>query len=99
MTHVNIRKVSLVEYRRKGFRPQQLLTSLCDSSRYPKQEVIAMYHERWEMELGYDEIKTELLEREETLRSKSPAAVNQELWGILIAYNLIRIPKLIGQPA
>jgi hypothetical protein len=28
---------------------------------------------------------------EETLRSKSPSAVTQEIWGILLAYNLVRL--------
>lgn len=50
-----------------------------------------LYHERWEIELGYDEIKTEVLEREESIRSKSPTAVAQEIWGILLAYNLVRL--------
>ncbi len=31
-----------------------------------------------------------MLDREETLRSKTPDAVTQEIWGILIAYNLVR---------
>ena len=52
---------------------------------------MALYHERWELELGYDEIKTELLDREETIRSKKPEGVKQELWGILLAYNLVRL--------
>jgi hypothetical protein len=56
---------------RKGFLPQTLLTSLLDVKPYPAEEVIALYHERWELELGYDELKTELLDREETIRSKT----------------------------
>ena len=80
-----------ITYRRKGFRPQVLLTSLVDAGQYPAAEIIALYHERWELELGYDEVKTEMLDREETLRSKSPAAVTQELWGVLLAYNLVRL--------
>jgi hypothetical protein len=40
-----------------------------------------------------DEIKTELLEREETIRSKSPESVAQEMWGILLAYPLIRLGR------
>lgn len=43
------------------------------------------------MEPGYDELKTELLEREEAIRSKKLDGVRQELWGILLAYNLIRV--------
>lgn len=43
------------------------------------------------MELGYDEIKTDLLDREEAIRSKKPDGVRQELWGVLLAYNLVRL--------
>jgi len=89
-----------IRYQRKGFRPQWLLTSLVDAERYPREEVATLYHERWELELGYDEIKTELLDREETLRSKSPGAVTQELWGIVLAYNLVRLEmELIADEA
>jgi len=80
-----------ITYQRKGFRPEILLTSLLDPKKYPAEEVVALYHERWELELGYDEIKTELLDREEALRSKSPRGVTQELWGVLLAYNLVRL--------
>jgi hypothetical protein len=87
-THFDARAV---RYQRKGFRPQLLLTSLVDPERYPAAELRVLYHERWEIELGFGEIKTDMLERLETLRSKSPAAVAQEMWGVLIAYNLVRI--------
>lgn len=80
-----------VTYQRKGFRPEVLLTSLLDAKMYPAKEVAVLYHERWELELGYDEIKTEMLDREESLRSKSPTAVTQELWGVFLAYNLVRL--------
>jgi hypothetical protein len=80
-----------IRYRRRGFREQTLLTSLVDPMKYPREEVIALYHERWEIELGYDEVKTELLEREEAIRSRSPVGVEQELWGIALAYNLVRL--------
>lgn len=79
-----------VTYQRKGFRPQTLLTSLLDAKAYPAAELRVLYHERWEIELGYDELKTVMLDREEAIRSKSPVAVAQEFWGILLAYNLVR---------
>lgn len=78
-------------YQRPGHAPQILLTSLLDPVRYPADELVALYHERWELELGYDEMKTVLLEREEAIRSQSPQAVEQELWGLLLAYNLVRL--------
>jgi len=80
-----------IRYRRRGFREQTLLTSLLDPVQYPRDEVVALYHERWELELGYDEVKTEMLEREESIRSKTPAGVEQELWGLAMAYNLVRL--------
>jgi hypothetical protein len=80
-----------ITYQRKGFKPSVLLTSLLDSDQYPAEEIVAMYHERWELELGYDEIKTHMLARQETIRSKTPRGVRQEIWGIAIAYNLVRL--------
>ena len=80
-----------IKYQRRGFRPSLLLTSLLDPVRYPGDEIVALYHERWELELGFDEIKTHMLAREETIRSRTPAGVRQELWGIGLAYNLIRL--------
>lgn len=87
-THFDAR---IIRYQRKGYRPQLLVTSLVDKTRYPANEIRALYHERWEIELGFGEIKTDMLERLETIRSKSPIAVAQEMWGLLITYNLIRL--------
>jgi hypothetical protein len=79
-----------IRYRRKGFRERVLLTSLLDPQTYPAGEIAELYHERWELELGYDELKTHTLQQEPTLRSKTPERVRQELWGMAIAYNLVR---------
>lgn len=70
---------------------QWLLTSLTDPSKYAAGELIKLYHERWEIELGYDELKTHMLQSELTLRSRTVEGVKQELWGVLITYNLIRL--------
>lgn len=87
-THFDAR---VIRYQRKGYQPQLLITSLVDDKRHSADEIRGLYHERWEIELGFGEIKTDMLERLETIRSKSPAAVTQEMWGLLIAYNLIRL--------
>jgi len=87
--HFTARAVSYTHPGSKG--RQWLLTSLADPAKYPAREVVALYHERWEIELGYDEIKTHLLERKETIRSRSVVGVRQELWGVLLTYNLIRL--------
>lgn len=76
---------------RKGFRTSYLLTSLLDTDRYPASEVAQLYSKRWEIELAYDEVKNHMLEGEITLRSKTPEGVRQELYGMAIAYNLVRI--------
>lgn len=80
-----------IRFQRKGYRPTTLLTSLLDPKKYPADELRGLYHERWEVELGFGEIKTDMLERLETIRSKSRTAVEQEMWGLLIAYNLVRL--------
>jgi hypothetical protein len=79
-----------IRYQRRGFRPQLLFTSMMDPVLFPAKEIIELYHERWELELGFNEVKTEMLEREETIRSRKPDGVEQELWGLLLAYNLVR---------
>jgi hypothetical protein len=85
-------RARLIRYQRRGFRAQFLLTSLLDPVAFPATEIIELYHERWELELGFDEIKTHTLEREEAhLRSRAPQRVRQELWGLAIGYNLVRL--------
>jgi hypothetical protein len=80
-----------IRYQRRGFPPQTLLTSMLDPKAFPAREIIALYHERWELELGYGEVKTRMLERYEAIRSRKPAGVGQELWGVALAYNLVRL--------
>lgn len=85
-------QVRAVQRRVKGFRPFWLLTSALDPAAYPGAELSSLYHERWELEVAADEIKTHLLEREEALlRSKTPEGIRQELAGIGLAYNLVRV--------
>jgi len=80
-----------IRYQRRGFRSQVLLTSLLDHTAYPAAEIAELYHERWELEVGFDEVKTHTLEREEALRSRTPERVRQEIWGLAIGYNLVRL--------
>lgn len=84
-------KVRVLDYQIKGFEPQRLLTSLLDHVAFPANEIIELYHLRWEVEIGFAEVKVQTLERRETIRSKTPNGVLQELWAILVAYNLVRV--------
>jgi hypothetical protein len=73
-----------------GGQARQFLTSLCDAQRFSAREIAAHYTQRWEIELGFREIKQGMLKNTTTLRSKLPELVRQEVWGMLIAYNLLR---------
>jgi hypothetical protein len=68
-----------------------VFTSLDDPQRWDASEVFALYHERWEIELAYGEIKTAMLRQAMTLRSQQPEGIAQELWATLLMYNLIRL--------
>ena len=67
-----------------------ILTSMTAPMRFPGAEIVDLYSHRWEIELGYREMKQHLLKSEFTLRSKKPDMVHQELWGVLLSYNIIR---------
>lgn len=73
----------------------QILTSMVDPLRFPSSEMVDIYSQRWEIEMGYREIKQTLLNSDYHLRSKKPEMIKQELWGILLGYNLLRYQMVI----
>lgn len=75
---------------RVGGRVRRFITSLQDAHANPAHQLAELYRQRWEIELGFREIKQSLQEGNAVLRSKQPALVRQELWGVLIAYTLLR---------
>jgi hypothetical protein len=68
-----------------------LLTSLLDRRRFKAEDLAECYRRRWEVETSYRELKQSLLGDALTLRSQHPEGVAQEIWGALIAYNLVRL--------
>lgn len=72
-------------------RRRVLLTSLTDRKAWPAKEIAEQYQERWRIETSYRELKQDLLGAEPTLRSGTPETVRQEIWGALLAYNLVRL--------
>ena len=68
-----------------------LLTSLTERSKIKAKDLIACYFRRWEIETSYRELKHAMLGSAHTLRSVTVEGVQQEIWGALIAYNLVRI--------
>ena len=73
-----------------GKKDVAILTSMTDTMRYPEADIVDLYAHRWEIEQAYREMKQYMLKNELTLRSKRPELVEQELWGMLVAYNLLR---------
>jgi hypothetical protein len=75
----------------------RLVTNILDPDAAPALELAALYHERWEIEGVFDELKTHLRSNSTVLRSKTPELVQQELWGLLLAHFAIR--QLMTQAA
>ena len=68
----------------------RLVTTLLDEQQYPAQELVVLYHQRWEIEIDNDEITTHQLNRPVELRSGKPVNIVQEIYGIYLAHNAIR---------
>ena len=68
----------------------RLITDLLNPEDLPASEAPSVYHERWEQELAFDEIKTHLSARDIPIRSKRPAGVVQEIYGLVLAHYVTR---------
>ena len=75
----------------------RVVTTLLNPRVAPALVLLALYHERWEIELVIDEIKTHERAQRKVLRSKTPAGVRQELYGIYLAHYAVRL--LLAQAA
>jgi hypothetical protein len=71
-----------------------LITNLFDETLYPANELIILYHERWEEEPVFDEQKTHQDPRRATkpaqLRSETPTGVIQEIYALSLGHFVIR---------
>jgi hypothetical protein len=87
-------RARVVEYRLEGLAEAEplyrVLTTILDPARAPAAELAALYHERWEIEGALAELKTQLRGARVVLRSKTPALVRQEVWGLLLAHFAVR---------
>jgi hypothetical protein len=75
----------------------RLVTTLLNPRVAPALALVGLYHERWEIELVIDEIKTHERVQRKVLRSKTPEGVLQELYGIFLAHYAVRV--LMAQAA
>lgn len=69
----------------------RLVTTLLNPRTAPAQELVVLYHERWEIELVIDEVKTHERAHRKVLRSRTPEGVRQELSGIFLAHYAVRV--------
>ncbi|MFN0124971.1 MAG: IS4 family transposase [Blastocatellia bacterium] len=86
--------VRVVDCQVRGFRPFRLITSLLDE-KISALEIARHYHQRWQIEISFDEIKTHQCatlrgQSPTILRSRRPDLIKQELFALLISYNAIR---------
>ncbi len=74
----------------RGFRTQSVIvvTSLLDAKAFPDSAIAELYARRWQVELHYRQIKTNL--SLDILRGLSPKMIERELWMHALAYNLVR---------
>jgi hypothetical protein len=79
-----------VRINQPGFRDAELVlvTTMTDGEEYSKEELAALYLERWNIELDLRSIKDVL--QMDVLRCKTPEMVEKEIWMHFLAYNLIR---------
>ena len=87
-------RVRAIEYRLAGVADAEPLyrleRTILDPARAPAAELAALYHERWEIEGAMAELKTHPRGARVVLRSKTPALVRQEFWGLLLAHFAVR---------
>lgn len=80
----------MIDYRLQGMPEAQaryrLITTLLDPGQAPALELATLYHQRWEVEAVFDELKTHLQQRRRVLRSKTPEGVRQEFYGWVLAH-------------
>jgi hypothetical protein len=85
--------VRVIEYRLEGVEGAEPLYRLATTILGHEQaadELAALYHERWEIETAFDELKTHLRGARIVLRSKTPDLVRQEFYGLLMAHFAVR---------
>ena len=67
----------------------RLITTLLDVHRYPAGELVTLYHQRWEIETAFLELKSSILGGR-VLRARTPDGIDQEVHALLIIYQVLR---------
>jgi hypothetical protein len=67
----------------------RLATTLPDSRACPAADLIMLYHQRWQIETAYLELKSTILGGR-VLRARTPAGIDQEIYALLVTYQILR---------
>jgi Insertion element 4 transposase N-terminal/Transposase DDE domain len=68
----------------------RLATTLLEHHRHPAAALVTLYHQRWEIETCYLELKSSILGGR-VLRARTPAGIAQEVYALLTCYQILRI--------
>jgi hypothetical protein len=68
----------------------RLITTLTDHHAFPAHDLVTLYHQRWEIETTYLELKSTTLGGR-VLRAQTPTGVDQEVYAVLTAYQTVRL--------
>jgi hypothetical protein len=86
--------IRVIDYRLEGVPDAEplyrLITTLLDPIEAPAAELAALYHERWESEGTFAELKVSLPGERLMLRSRRVDLAEQELYGLLLAHFALR---------
>jgi IS4 transposase len=67
----------------------RLITTVLDQA-CPPGEIVALYHQRWEIETAFFELKSSILDGR-VLRARTPPGIAQEIYALLITHQAIRL--------
>ncbi len=67
----------------------RLITALLDASHYPAHQLVDLYHQRWEIETAFLELKSSM-SAGRVLRARTASGVAQEIYALLVVYQLVR---------
>lgn len=67
----------------------RLITTVLDPA-CPAVEIVGLYHQRWEIETAFGELKSTTLSGR-VLRARTPTGVDQEVYALLIIYQALRV--------
>jgi hypothetical protein len=67
----------------------RLITTLLDPHTYPALDLVKLYHQRWEIETAYLELKSTILGGH-VLRARTPEGITQEVYALLVTYQILR---------